>query len=446
MNIVKSIIPGSPADGTLIAVGDVLRRVNGEVISDILDYDYFIYDSSLLLEFTSSAGRIKLINIYKPEGLDIGLVFESYLMDSEHHCNNNCIFCFIDQLPVGLRESLYYKDDDVRLSFLQGNYVTLTNLSLKDVERIIRLRISPINVSVHSLDSEIRSYILGTKRAAFGLRALNKLANAGIVLNCQIVCCSGVNDGWLLSKTLEGFIKLGSSVNSVSIVPVGLTKYRDGLTKLKPFDKALALQTIRQVEFYAEKCMKSRGSRVFFCADELYMLAGLELPENDFYEDYPQLENGVGMMRLFITEFEEALSKHLRIRTQNSDRYSVVTGVLAYPYIKKLIETFTEKCGTIICNVYAIRNDFFGESVTVSGLVTGGDIIAQLKGKELGSKLIISKNMLRDLGETPLTPENSVFLDDVTVAELSKTLGVPIQIVKPSAAELLNAISEFCKP
>ena len=435
--IIKSITPESPAASTKIVPGDVLRKINNNIIHDVLDYDYYSYDSRLLLELTTQSGKIKLITLYKNEGDDLGLEFETYLMDKERSCSNKCIFCFIDQLPRFMRESLYYKDDDVRLSFLQGNYVTLTNLSSRDIERIIKLRISPINVSVHTLDPKLRSFMLGNEKGGAGIEAIKALARAGITLNCQIVCCPGINDGLELIKTIEGFIGLGSAVNSVSVVPVGLTKHRRGLTELQAFDRALALETVLQVEHYAEKCLKSRGSRVFFCADELYMLSEPDLPSDEFYEDYPQLENGVGMMRLFITEFEEAIrsSEPAFERRFEPCKVSVATGVLAHRYLTKILNTMTEKYDTINCDVYAVRNEFFGESVTVSGLVTGGDIIAQLKGKDLGAKLLIPQNMLRR-GE-------EVFLDDVTVSELSNALKVPIRIVKQDGADLLRAILEL---
>jgi len=439
--VVKSITTGKPASGTILKPGDVLRKINGIKINDVLDYTYYSYESHLLLEFVSPEGKVKLIRLCKPEGADPGIGYESFLMDKERSCANKCIFCFIDQLPGGMRESLYYKDDDVRLSFLQGNYVTLTNLSRDDIKRIIRLRISPVNVSVHTLDPRLRSFMLGREQLrdrTGGIKAFKALAKAGITLNCQIVCCPGINDGWELSKTIEDLLELGPGIKSVSIVPVGLTKHRHGLADIKPFDKKLALQTVKQVEHYGKKCIKTRGSRVFYCADELYMLAELDLPENEFYEDYPQLENGVGMMRLFITEFEKALEKNsLSFDTVSNSgepvMYSIVTGTLAYKYLTNILKKLTGIYDTISVKVYAIRNDFFGESVTVSGLVTGCDIIAQLKDKELGSKLLIPQNMLR-AGE-------EIFLDDVTIQDLSGALGVPVKIVKPDGADLIYALS-----
>jgi len=443
--VVKSVTPGSPAAETIIKPGDILRRIDCNKINDVLDYDYYSYDDRILLELTSPDGKIKLVDICKPEGTQLGLEFENYLMDKERHCANKCIFCFIDQLPQGMRESLYYKDDDIRLSFLQGNYVTLTNLSEHEIRRIIDLRISPINVSVHTLSPRLRSYMLGGKKGRKGLDAFLEMAKAGITLNCQIVCCPGINSGWKLSRTIERLIQLGQCINSVSIVPVGLTKHRQGLKKLQSFNKKLAVQTIRQVDHYGKKCLKRRGSRVFYCADELYMIAGQELPDNEFYEDYPQLENGVGMMRLFIKEFEDALIDIQPVQalpeTEEKQIYSIVTGVLAERYIKNLADTFSEKYGKIISGVYSVKNNFFGESVTVSGLVTGGNIIKQLKGKDLGSKLLLPQNMLRNTGIKRGTTGDEVFLDDMTISELSNALEVPIRIVKQDGADFLSALT-----
>ena len=438
---VNAVVPGSPAAGTIITPGDVLRRINGSGVGDVLDYKYLSYDRHLLLELRSPDGKIKLVRIRKPEGADLGLEFGTFLMDKERSCSNKCIFCFIDQLPRGMRRTLYYKDDDARLSFFQGNYITLTNLSQRDIERIIKLRVSPINVSVHTLDPGLRAYMLGVKDGAAGVDALKALARAGITLNCQIVCCPGVNDGEELSRTLMGLMELGRGINSVSVVPVGLTRYRQRLAPLCPFDRELALKTVRQVGAFGDMCLKRRGSRVFFCADELYMMAVMKIPPHSFYEEYPQLENGVGMMRLFITQFENALREARRAGcyagnsgNASAAPFSIATGAAAEKHIKNLLKTATNKCDTIKGQVFAIRNEFFGESVTVSGLITGRDIINQLKekGRELGARLLIPQNMLRS-GE-------DVFLDDVTVAELSEELGVPVRVVKLDGAELLRAL------
>ncbi|MCL2425927.1 MAG: DUF512 domain-containing protein [Oscillospiraceae bacterium] len=441
--VVKSLMPNSPASKTNINVGDILRRINGADINDYLDYEYHSYDEEVLLELLSPDKKVKLIQINRIEGTDIGIEFESFLMDRERSCKNKCIFCFIDQLPTGMRDTLYYKDDDFRLSFLQGNYITLTNLSHEDVERIISLRISPINVSLHTLDSKLRSYMLGGEMGGNSLSAFMKLVKAGITLNCQIVCCPGINHGKELSKTIMRLMKMGRHINSVSIVPVGLTKHRQGLTKLRAFDKKLALQTIKLVEHYGDVCLKLRGSRVFYCADELYMMAGLELPNNEFYEDYPQLENGVGMMRLFITEFEKALSSNTK-KPLSFSEVSIATGVLAHPHLTNISNMITAKYDKILCNVYAIRNEFFGESVVVSGLITGTDLINQLKDEQLGSRLLIPQNMLRNKGTSDSSggSTDDVFLDDVTVLDVSNELGVPIRIVKQDGADLLRAFVE----
>jgi len=438
--VIKSITSGSIAAETIISPGDILRKINGNVINDVLDYMYYSYDEQLLLELTGTGGKLKLIRLRKPEGTDIGLEFETFLMDKERSCVNKCIFCFMDQLPRGMRETLYYKDDDIRLSFLQGNYITLTNLTENDIERIIRLRISPVNVSIHTMDPALRCYMMGNANAGAGVEVLRRLAGAGILLNCQIVCCPGVNDGRELSNTIEELIALGDGIKSVSVVPIGLTAHRDDLTELRPFDRELALQTVGQVERYSEECLNKRGSRVFWCADELYMLAELDLPSNEYYEEYPQLENGVGMMRSFITEFEEALTGQgdgscapVKSGAQEpSPCPAVVTGVLAHKYIANLIKTAEEKYDTILGEVHAVRNEFFGGGVTVSGLVTGGDIIKQLQGKITGTKLLIPRNMLRH--------NENVFLDDVTVPELSAALGIPICVTETNGADFLNAL------
>ena len=430
--VVKSIIPDTPAARTIIAPGDVLRKINGIAVGDVLDYKYLSYDRRLLIELSGADGKIKLVRIRKPEGPEPGLVFDTYLMDKQRSCANKCVFCFIDQLPGGMRDTLYYKDDDVRLSFLHGNYVTLTNLSDNDIKRIASYRVGPINVSVHTLDPALRAYMLGIKNGAGGIDALKTLADAGIVLNCQIVCCPGINDKQELSKTMSGLMELGSSINSVSVVPVGLTKHRQGLANLRPFDGKRAYETVARVERFGEKCLKTRGERVFFCADELYITARLRLPPHVFYEDYPQLENGVGMTRLLITQFQRAIKKP---KTPNYKPFSIATGVAAFEYLTNLLKMVTKRYGKIKGKVFSIRNDFFGESITVSGLITGRDIIAQLKGRDIGSRLLIPINMLRS-GE-------NVFLDDMTVSDVSDDLGVPIRVVGPDGADLFDAFMGF---
>lgn len=439
---ITAISPDSPITKKVIVPGDILVKINKNEVHDILDYMYYSYDRRLTLELTGKGGKPKYVRVRKEEGEDLGLEFQDPLMDEQRSCKNKCIFCFIDQMPEGMRETLYYKDDDVRLSFLQGNYVTLTNLSEQDIDRLIELHISPINVSVHTLNPKLRQMMLGRsfdKGCSNPIDHIERLANAGITLNCQIVCCPGINDGSKLSETIEGLIKLGKSINSVSIVPVGLTSHRDGLYKLKPFNEGKAKDTVRKVEKYGEKCLEQRDSRVFYCADELYMMAGFELPPDEFYEDYPQLENGVGMMRLFITEFMSEMEFYERDReisrfSKDAEEYftTIVTGTLAAPELKKLLYAAEEKYGKLYCKVQPIENRFFGEGVTVSGLITGRDIIKQLQGKSIGRRLLIPRNMLRSGDE--------VFLDDITVEELSIKLKITVEVVETDGAMFFQAI------
>ena len=430
--IVKSITPKSPASGTIISTGDALLKINGNKIHDVLDYMFFSYEKRLFLELINSSGKLKFVKITKAEGADIGLEFETYLMDAERSCANKCIFCFIDQLPKGMRESLYYKDDDVRMSFLQGNYVTLTNLQKLDLQRIIKLRISPINVSVHSTDPGLRSMMLGNKSKICGIEALKELAKAEITLNCQIVCCPGINDGVELEKTIKDIIDLGKCVNSVSVVPVGLTKYRDDLPKLHSFDKKNAFATVKQVDKFGESCVKNYGKRIFYCADELYQIAGLPLPGYEYYDEFYQLENGVGMMRLFISEFIDELKSMPKVKSY--EPFAIITGKSAADELTNLLKIVQKKYDNIIGDVLTIRNDFFGDTVTVSGLVTAGDIISQYKENDhiTARHILIPRNMLR-AGE-------DVFLDDITVKQLAEELDVSVRIVAQDGADFLRAV------
>ncbi|MCL2045521.1 MAG: DUF512 domain-containing protein [Oscillospiraceae bacterium] len=442
--VVKAVLPGSPAFGSIITPGDILRRINNCLVEDILDYMYLSYEEELLIELRSQEGKIKLVKLSKQEGADIGLEFDSFLMDNERSCGNKCVFCFIDQLPKGMRETLYYKDDDLRLSFLQGNYITLSNLSENDISRIVELRISPINVSIHTMNPVLRAYMLGTKRAAQGIGILEYLAGNNIVTNCQIVCCPGVNDGDELSYTIKELMNLGESINSVSIVPVGLSKHREGLSELRSFDTELARKTIHLVNEFGDKCLKEQGKRKFYCADELYIIAKLDLPSDEYYEEFPQLENGVGMMRLFISEFEEALEYYdmaedrnpgldsLEIENDENKPFSIATGTAAKEFLSKLMVTASKKHDRISGTIYEIKNDYFGESITVSGLLTGRDIIAQLKGKDLGHRLLIPRNMLKS--------DEDIFLDDITLEQLSEALEIPVRVVVQNGADFLKAI------
>ena len=426
---VKAVLPGSPAAKTMIAPGDILLKINDCKINDVLDYRYHSYEKNLVLLLCSSNGKHKVVRLKKKDGEDIGIEFESYLMDKERSCVNKCIFCFIDQLPSGMRASLYYKDDDFRLSFLQGNYVTLTNMSEAEIERVCDLRVSPINVSVHTTNHELRKMMLGGRNVSSGLDALVAFSKAGITLNCQIVCCPGINDGAELDKTIMDLINLGDNVKSVSVVPVGLTKHRDGLPLLRSYERTTAGKIILQVDDYAGLCLKRRGSRVFYCADEFYKIAGLELPPYEYYEDFPQLENGVGMLRLLLSEFDAEFKRKPQL--SSDEPFTLVCGEAASADLTKLLNLTKSVYDKINGNIRVIKNCFFGNTVTVSGLLTGRDIIAQLSGRELGSRLLIARNMLRS--------GDDVFLDDVSVSEVSMHLGVEVRIVEQSGNALLHA-------
>ena len=430
LNTVTGVDKSSPVRRH-IHIGDALVAINGHEIEDVLDYRYWSYESRLALTVRRPDGSEHVVKVKKDEGEDLGLDFEEYLMDRPWGCSNRCVFCFVDQLPSGMRKSLYFKDDDARLSFLTGSYITLTNLSEREFERICALRISPINVSVHATNPELRARLMGNPRAADIMTPLRRLAKAGIEVNCQVVCCPGWNDGEELSRTMRELSELYPGVYSVSIVPVGLTKHRENLPSLTPFDAASAAETIDRVESFAAECLEAHGSRIFWCSDELYLKAGREIPSDEYYEEYSQLENGVGLIRLLETEFMDALEDV----TPDAGRpagFTIATGVSAAPLLNKLLLTAQGKCAKINGSVCAIVNDFFGHTIDVAGLITGGDLIAQLRGKELGERVLIPAKMLRH-GE-------GVFLDDVTLEEAGAALGVPVVPIGGSGRELLDAM------
>jgi len=429
MQTITHVAPESPAFGK-VKPGEQLRAINGHEIGDVLDYEFYSYEKNPLLNLRNKDGQWKLVRIPKEEGEDLGLTFSTYLMDEPRSCVNRCIFCFIDQLPSGLRESLYFKDDDVRLSFLTGNYVSLTNLSEAEIQRMIDLRVSPINVSIHATDPSVRAMMLGNPRGADGLALMYHFAQAGLQLNAQIVVCPGINVGEVLEQTMEDLKALYPALGSVSVVPVGLTKYRDGLYPLTPVTSEYALDAIAQVERFSARCLEELGSRIFFLADEFYLLAAIPLPNEDEYEGYPQIENGVGMLR----HFKETLLEAMRTQQYGHTPipFSIVTGIGVAPFMQNLLTTIAQRYGGISGQVCAIRNDFFGEDVTVAGLVTGGDIIRQLQGRNVGQRIFIPRTMLRH-GE-------DVFLDNLTVSDLTNQLGIPVIPVDPDGQAMLEAI------
>ena len=429
-SVIKSVSPHSPLFGKAHE-GDRLIAINDNQIQDVLDYMYYSYDARLRVELESPEGERRTISVKKREGGDLGLDFEEYLMDCPMECANNCVFCFVDQMPPGMRKSLYFKDDDARMSFLTGSYITLTNLTDRELQRICDLKISPVNVSVHATNPQLRAELMGNLAAQDILERIRKLSEAGITMNCQVVCCPGLNDGEQLLNTIHDLAAFYPHVSSVAVVPVGLTKYRAGLAALKTFDAAGAGKTIDLVETFAASCKEYYSSRIVYCSDEFYLKAGRPLPSDEYYEEYAQLDNGVGMLRLLETEFLTAL-KMVDSTEGDSVPFSIATGKAAGPLLEKLLMTAMEKCANIKGRVYSIENDFFGHDITVAGLITGQDLIAQLTGKPLGKRLLIPTNMLRH-GET-------VFLDDYTVEDIEKALQVQVIQVPQDGAELLFAM------
>ncbi|MBP5167071.1 MAG: DUF512 domain-containing protein [Oscillospiraceae bacterium] len=426
--LIVSVAPDSPAARAGMRAGDSLVAVNGKFIRDVLDYKYYSSDARLTVEYTR-AGKIRFARIVKDEGLPLGLEFESYLMDKARSCSNKCVFCFIDQLPPGMRKTLYFKDDDARLSFLQGNYISLTNLSRREIERICQLHISPVNVSVQATDPDVRRFMLGNENAGECMDIMRRFSRAGICMNCQIVVCPGINDGEVLMRSMRELAGLYPAVSSVSVVPVGITRYREGLYPLSPVTADSAGEIIDAVDAFGGECLSRLGERIFCCADELFLRAGRDIPDEDYYSDYPQFENGVGMMRSLENEFLSALE--FRSDKSGSGTFSVATGLAAAPLIRKLLQISSERCYNVSGTVYGIENRFFGSSVDVAGLITGGDLVEQLKGRPLGSRLLISASMLRHGGD--------MFLDSVTLQDASRTLGVPIIGVANDGAALLDA-------
>ncbi|MDE6816439.1 MAG: DUF512 domain-containing protein [Lachnospiraceae bacterium] len=436
-HLIEKVLPESIAAELGIEPGDRLLSIGGNQIGDIFDYQYYMEDTYVEILIEKPDGGQWLLEVDKDEDEDLGVVFDNGLMDEYRSCHNRCIFCFIDQMPPGMRETLYFKDDDSRLSFLQGNYVTLTNMSEHDLDRIIRYRLSPINISFQTMNPALRCRMLNNRFAGEALKKVDRLYEAGIAMNGQIVLCKGVNDGQELIFSIRELMRYLPHLESVSVVPVGLSRYREGLYPLEPFDREDAREVLSVISDFQKEAVERYGIHFVHASDEWYILAGQELPCAENYDGYLQLENGVGLLRLLLDEFEEAMEE---LREDNGERgvavpqreVSIATGKLAFPYISEMSQRVMQEYPRISVHVHEIRNDFFGEKITVSGLITGQDLIAQLKGKRLGERLLLPINMLR-AGE-------DVFLDDVTVPELEKTLQVKTDIVKSSGYDFVNAV------
>ncbi|MBQ9535123.1 MAG: DUF512 domain-containing protein [Clostridia bacterium] len=421
-----SVAKRSPAFNAGLRAGDVLKRINGHAIRDVLDYKFYSYDAALEIELAE-----RTVTVHKAAGADLGLEFASYLMDSEKSCSNRCIFCFIDQLPKGMRPTLYFKDDDARLSFLLGNYISMTNLSDGDVERIIEMRLSPVNISVHTTEPELRTMMLGNRRGGETLEYLYRMARAGIRIKAQIVLCPEVNDGEHLDRSLRDLSALMPSMESVAVVPVGLTRYREGLYPLRGMTGAEAAAAIAQIDAVRAENMEKYGEPVCFAADELYVKAGLPVPPPEYYCGYSQLENGVGLMALFEEELRAALMLQERC---SPPPFTLVCGKASAPFMQSMIDLAAEKCDNLEYRIFAVENDFFGGSVDISGLVTGSDIMRQLPGNIVGDRVILPDVMLRE--------RKNVFLDDVTLDELAAALGCRVTAVPVDGMEFLDAITD----
>lgn len=428
MVIINDVIPGSLSQNSGLLKGDILKKINGHSITDVLDYMYYSAESTVDIEIDRAGNKLSFL-IEKDEYDDLGLEFETFLMDKKQSCCNKCVFCFIDQMPPGMRNTLYFKDDDARLSFLQGNYVTLTNLDQSDIDRIIKMKLN-INVSVHTTNPELRVKMMNNRFAGEKLKYIRQLAESGIQLNCQVVCCPGLNDGSELRRTLSDLYELMPNISSLAVVPVGLSKFREGLYPLTAFNKKSASETIDIIEEFQYKSLQNYGMRTFFPSDEFYLIAERELPSGENYEDYPQYENGVGMLRSLIDEFKTALED---AEWEGGERnISIATGYSAYETIKMLIQMAEKRFSKLKCEVYRIRNDFFGETITVTGLITAGDLIAQLNGKSLGGELLISSSMLRR--------DSNIFLDDLTTSDVEKALNVAVRSIENDGYALVDAL------
>lgn len=429
--VVKTVEYESIAYDAGIEPGDVIDSINGKTFSDILDFKYLTSDDYYTVCVTKKDGSCEEIEIYNDMYEQFGVEFENPLIDEPMRCRNKCIFCFMDQLPPNVRKTMVFKDDDVRLSFLQGNYVTLTNLSEKDIERIINLKISPINVSVHATDGQVRKMMLNNKNADKVLDIMGRFAQAGIVMNAQIVLCPGVNDGDILKKSIEDLSSLMPSLHSVSVVPVGLSKHRKGLYELAPVTEKIAGEVIDIVEEYASKLFIQYGTRVVYTADEFYITAGRDIPPFEAYEDFPQIENGVGMLAQLRYEVEQALEDEYSV---GKDKKYLITGVISYNYMCAFTDKIKTKYPETDVEVIKVNNNFFGDRITVTGLVCGGDIIEQLKDRELDGTLLLARNMFKN--------DCMMFLDDTTLEDVENALNVKIKVIENNGWDYVRSIIE----
>lgn len=431
MVTVQSVDKASLAEKAGFKAGDILISVNNNEIRDVLDYRYYITERSLSL-LVHRGPELLTFHIQKDEYDDLGLNFETYLMDKKHTCRNQCIFCFIDQNPHGMRDTIYFKDDDSRLSFLLGNYITLTNLTSADIDRIIKMRLTPINISVHTTNPTLRCQMMNNRFAGDVLSYLDRLDENGIAINAQIVLCKGVNDGTELDRTLNDLAAY-QNIGSIAVVPSGLTKHREGLYPLKPFTQEDANLVLDQVNAFGEKMLLEKGRRLVFPSDEFYLKTERDIPSEDYYEDYPQLENGVGMIASMRGEFEAELDYLSEdYDTEKEIHCSIATGYAAYDFIKELAATLEKQCKNLRCTVYPIENRFFGENITVAGLICGCDLLEQLKDKPLGDYLILPSVMLRD--------EQDRFLDDITLEEVSQNLNIPVRLSLSTGEDFIRTI------
>ena len=429
---ITGVIPDSIAEIYGIKSGDELLSVNKNEINDVLDYRFFCTDKKLKLELLRD-GKRKKVKIKKDEYDDLGLEFATYLMDSQRPCQNKCIFCFIDQLPKGMRDTLYFKDDDSRLSFFFGNYITLTNIGEDEIDRIIKMHISPVNISVHTTNPELRCKMMNNRFAGEKLQYIEKLAQAGIKINCQLVLCRGINDGDELRRSIEDLLKFYPAGESIAAVPAGLTRYRDGLFPLESYDKSSASEVIDIIEEYSNRHFEEYGDRLIYPSDEFFNLSEREMPNEEYYGDMLQLENGVGMSALLKAEFARAVEDREKTENEiNSNRKTIATGIGSYNLIKSLVDLCKTKWHNVNCEVVAVENKFFGEKITTTGLLTGQDIYNKLKGIDNLGQVLISKNCLKS--------DEDIFLDDVSVDELSLKLKTTVTPIANSGEELLSAI------